>query len=245
LRRPDEFIRGGDDTWPGSRQFPSLDTSSLAGKSATRTASASAQPASSEPPKRPSEPANASNGGLPPTLEHVAPGPLDDAKARALFGDYVTNVWWPTWSAQHPDSAYNIGKRLEKRILPAFGNLSFAALDADRIGPWKAELLADGLRPSTVNAYLSLLGAILKPRSTATTCPTPHSCERAAPAGSPPPRTCPFGAGRSGSPAANWTPLAAAISPCYRALVLAAALTGMRWGELAGLRWDDIGLDRP
>jgi hypothetical protein len=34
-------------------------------------------------------------------------------------------------------------------------------LDADRIGAWKAQLLTGGLRPSTVNAYLSLLGAIL------------------------------------------------------------------------------------
>jgi integrase len=39
--------------------------------------------------------------------------------------------------------------------------------------------------------------------------------------------------------------LAAAIDPRYRALVLVAALTGMRWGELVALRWDDPRLDQP
>src|SRR6266702_3060080 len=78
-----------------------------------------------------------------------------------LFGDYVEKVWWPAWKAQHPDSAYQTGKRIEKRILPFFGNTPFAALDADQIGTWKASLVAAGLRPSSVNSYLSLLGTIL------------------------------------------------------------------------------------
>jgi hypothetical protein len=47
----------------------------------------------------------------------------------------------------------------------------------------------------------------------------------------------------------GWTILAAdrlvaAIDPRYRALVLVAALIGMRWGELVALRWDDR-LDQP
>ena len=99
--------------------------------------------------------------GLPSTLDEQAVGPIDAAKAQTLFGDYVTNVWWPTWRAQHPDSAYCVGKRIEKRILPAFGDIPFAALDADRIGAWKAELVSESLKPSTVNTYLSLLGTIL------------------------------------------------------------------------------------
>jgi integrase len=39
--------------------------------------------------------------------------------------------------------------------------------------------------------------------------------------------------------------LAEAIAPRYQALVRVAALTGMRWGELAALRWDNLRLDRP
>src|SRR6266540_1132510 len=60
-----------------------------------------------------------------------------------------------------PKAAETVRKRIEKRILPTLGNLPFAALDADRIGAWKASLVAAGLKPSSVNSYLSLLGTIL------------------------------------------------------------------------------------
>jgi integrase len=39
--------------------------------------------------------------------------------------------------------------------------------------------------------------------------------------------------------------LAQGITPRYRALVMVAVLTGMRWGELAVLRWNDVRLDKP
>src|SRR6266536_1099731 len=96
-----------------------------------------------------------------PALVKAPADDVDTTKAQTLFGDYVEKVWWPTWKAQHPDSAYQTGKRIEKRILPTLGNLPFAALDADRIGAWKASLVAAGLKPSSVNSYLSLLGTIL------------------------------------------------------------------------------------
>lgn len=99
--------------------------------------------------------------GLSPPFEDVTAAPVDDTKAQTLFGDYLTKVWWPTWKTQHPDSAYQTGKRIEKRVLPFFGNLSFSALDADQVGAWKASLGAAGLKPATVNSYLSLLGTIL------------------------------------------------------------------------------------
>jgi hypothetical protein len=98
--------------------------------------------------------------GLPALVEAPAED-VDTTKAQTLSGDYVEKVWWPTWKAQHPDSAYQTGKRIEKRILPTLGNTPFAALDADRIGAWKASLVAAGLKPSSVNSYLSLLGTIL------------------------------------------------------------------------------------
>ncbi len=39
--------------------------------------------------------------------------------------------------------------------------------------------------------------------------------------------------------------LVEAIAPRYQALARVAALTGMRWGELAAARWDDLRLDQP
>jgi hypothetical protein len=80
----------------------------------------------------------------------------DQRKALTLFGDYVTNTWWPRWRDGHPHSAYLYGKRIEKRILPAFGNLRFVDLDADLIGDWKAKMIAEELAPQTINAYVQL-----------------------------------------------------------------------------------------
>jgi hypothetical protein len=169
----------------------------------------------------------------------------DQGKALTLFGDYVTNTWWPRWRDGHPHSAYLYGKRIEKRILPAFGYLRFVDLDADLIGVWKAKMLAEELAPQTINAYLALLSTILNAAVDSDYLPRSPMRRKSQ-------------AGRAEAVKKEREPrrevwltrtqldrVAAAISPRYRALVLAAALTGLRWGELAALRWDDLQLERP
>jgi integrase len=166
-------------------------------------------------------------------------------KALILFGDYVTLSWWPRWRDAHPHSAYLYRKRIEKRILPTFGNLRFIDIDADRIGDWKAKMIAEGLAAQTINAYLSLLGTILN-----------AAVDSDYLARSPMRRKS--GAGRVEAAKNQRTArrevwltraqldrLAGMINPRYRTLVLAAALTGLRWGELIALRWDDLQLTRP
>jgi integrase len=167
------------------------------------------------------------------------------AKARTLFGEYVTTKWWPAWKDQHPSSEYGTRMKVEKRILRPFGDLPMADLDASTIGAWKAAMVAEGLRPRTVNTYLSLLGTILN-----------AAVDDDYLARSPLLRKS--GAGRAAVTRNQPVPrrevwllreqldrLAAAIDPRYRALVLVAALTGMRWGELVALRWDDPRFDLP
>jgi len=118
-------------------------------------------------------------------------------------------------------------------------------LDASTIGAWKAAMLAEQLSPQTVNTYLSLLGTILN-----------AAVDVDYLARSPLVRKS--GAGRTAATRNQPVPrrevwllreqldrLATAIDPRYRALVLVAALTGLRWGELAALRWDDPHLDQP
>src|SRR5215207_7440966 len=85
----------------------------------------------------------------------------DPAKARTLCGEYVTTRWWPAWKDQHPASEYGTRKKVEKRILPTFGDIPLGELDPSTIGRWKAAMVAEGLTPRTVNTYLSLLGTIL------------------------------------------------------------------------------------
>jgi len=177
--------------------------------------------------------------------ELPAPTDLDQEKARTLFGEYVTTTWWPAWKDQHPASAYGTRKKVEKRILPAFGDLPLGELDASTIGAWKAAMVAEDRAPQTVNTYLSLLGTILN-----------AAVDDDYLARSPLVRKS--GAGRGAATRNQPVPrrevwltreqldrLIEAIDARYRALVLVAALTGMRWGELAALRWDEPRLDTP
>jgi integrase len=182
--------------------------------------------------------------GLPALVEASAHG-VDATKAQTLFGDYVEKVWWLTWKAQHPDSAYQTGKRIEKRILPIFGNLPFAALDADRIGAWKASLVAAGLKPSSVNSYLSLLGTILNAAVDSDYLAHSPLMRRSRAGRVAAAKNLPVIRREVWVTRSQLDLLAGAIAPRYQALVTVAALTGMRWGELAALRWDDLRLDRP
>jgi Phage integrase SAM-like domain len=85
----------------------------------------------------------------------------DLERTRTLFGEYVATKWWPAWKDQHPTSEYGTRKKVEKRILPAFGDIPLGELDPSTIGAWKAAMVAVRLSPQTVNTYLSLLGTIL------------------------------------------------------------------------------------
>ena len=177
--------------------------------------------------------------------ELVAPAEVDLKRTRILFGEYVATKWWPAWKDQHPTSEYGTRKKVEKRILPIFGDIPLGELDPSTIGKWKAAMVAEGLTPRTVNTYLSLLGTILN-----------AAVDDDYLARSPLVRKS--GAGRTAATRNQPVPrrevwllreqldrLVEAIDPRYRALVLVAALTGMRWGELIALRWDDPRFDQP
>jgi integrase len=151
----------------------------------------------------------------------------------------VATKWWPAWKDQHPTSEYGTRKKVEKRILSTFGSIPLGDLDASTIGAWKAAMLAEQLSPQTVNTYLSLLGTILNAAvddDYLARSPGAQERSRPQPAGPPP---------RGLAAARALDRLVEAIDPRYRALVQVAALTGMRWGELVALRWDDPRLDQP
>jgi integrase len=182
--------------------------------------------------------------GLPVSLE-VLPTEVDAGKAQTLFGDYVEKVWWPTWQAQHPASAYQTGKRIEKRILPFFGHLPFATLDADRVGAWKATLANSGLKPASVNSYLSLLGTILNTAVDSDYLPHSPLMRKSRAGRVTVAKNLPVNRREVWVTRSQLDLLAEAITVRYRALVVVAALTGMRWGELAALRWGDVFLEKP
>jgi Phage integrase SAM-like domain len=130
---------------------------------------------------------------------------MDLERARTLFGDYVATKWWPAWKDQHPTSEYGTRKKVEKRILPTFGDIPLIDLDASTIGAWKSAMLAEQLSPQTVNTYLSLLGTILNAAVDDDYLARSPWCARAAPAAPPPPATSQYRAARSGCSASSST----------------------------------------
>jgi integrase len=156
---------------------------------------------------------------------------VDLERTRTLFGEYVATKWWPAWKDQHPTSEYGTRKKVEKRILPAFGDIPLGELDPSTIGAWKAAMVAERLSPQTVNTYLSLLGTILNAAVDDDYLPRSPLVRKS-------------GTGRAAATHNQPVPrrevwllreqlgrLAEAIDPRHRALVLVAALTGMRWGN--------------
>src|SRR6266540_4098475 len=93
--------------------------------------------------------------------DHVAyPDQLSPEQASMLFGEYVTTIWWPAWKPAHPRSTHGPQSKLTARILPRFGDLPLAQLDAHAIAAWQRDMTREGLSPRTIATYLSLLGTI-------------------------------------------------------------------------------------
>jgi integrase len=169
----------------------------------------------------------------------------DPAKDRTLLGEYVTTKWWPAWKDQHPASEYGTRKKVEKRILPPFGNIPLSDLDLSTIGTWKAAMVAEGLTARTVNTYLSLLGTILNAAVDDDYLARSPLLRKSGARRTAATRNQPVPRREVWLLREQLDRLADAIDLRYRALVLVAALTGMRWGELVALRWDEPRFDQP
>jgi len=125
---------------------------------------------------------------------------------------------------------------LRRHIAPRFGVLPIGRITPVDVQGWLAHLHGTGLSPNTVAKAYRLLSGVMD-----------GAVDARLIARSP----CTFrGAGterqdemRIASPE-QVAGLAAAAGPRWEALVFVAAYTGLRWGELAGLRRCDVDLDR-
>ncbi len=178
-----------------------------------------------------------------PSAAATATGPL--------LGDYIAEIWWPTWKPGHPRSARGTRSKLNHRILPALGSLPLDHLNRSVIAAWQRAMTHEGLAPNTISTYLSLLGTICNaavddgylshsPLTTNSARRRRHPSLAQLPPGNPRVR-----------PQVAWLSrpqldqLANAIDPAFRTLILVAALTGARWSELTALHWEDVRADIP
>jgi integrase len=117
---------------------------------------------------------------------------------------------------------------LRRYLLPAFGPMPLGDLDAMAVRAWLARLKRDGVGASTRAKSYRLLSRILGTAvESGYLARNPCTVRGAAAEPAPEMRF---------ATVTQVAALADAIPPRFRALVLVAAYTGLRWGELAGLR---------
>lgn len=132
-----------------------------------------------------------------------------------------------------PKTIYEYKRKIEGRIRPAFGDIRLDKLRADTIDTWYQRWLAEGLSPSTVAIYHSILHAACRqgvkwdwvdraPTDKAT-APKPRSPQMKVP-----------------TPEQVSALVRAADDPVLAVALALAALTGGRRGEICALRWSDI-----
>jgi hypothetical protein len=141
-------------------------------------------------------------------------------------------AWAARWEATtvnlraNTQAAYR--NLLRRYLLPTFGPMPLADLDAMAVRSWLAKLERDGVGASTRAKAYRLLSRILGTAiESGYLARNPCTIRGAASEPAPEMRF---------ATVKQVAALADAIPPRFRALVLVAAYTGLRWGELAGLR---------
>jgi len=163
---------------------------------------------------------------------------VDPKLGRVTFGEFA-DAWYEEKRANvGPGTLQNIRARLDKHILPRFGATRIADIRAQNVRAWVAELTTvKRLAPATVKAVNGVFGQIM------TTAEIDGVIARTPCIGIKLPRDT----GRQPMhvlTAAQVQALATTVDDRYRALILTAAYTGMRAGELGALRLEHLNLAR-
>lgn len=165
-------------------------------------------------------------------LEHEADANLDHG---ASFAGLVDD-WLVIKKRDCSPSTMRAYERHAKRIKLQFGHLPADRLQGQQIDRWYTALMDDGMTPQNVNAYHRTLRAICRfghRKRGLPSCPTDHA--------SPPPAV--EFVDHPPTPASVRVLLEGTRGEWGRAVRLLAH-TGLRRGEVVGLRWELIGEDR-
>lgn len=156
---------------------------------------------------------------------------------KVTLGEFLTQRWLPgrklslrpsTWSS------YEVA--INRHVLPHLGGVQIQQLSPDRLDRFYADLSATGLAPKTVRNIHVMLHKALHDAMRKNLVP-----RNAAEAADPPKLTR-----SSRSDMSTWTPeqlrdfFAGIAHHRLAAAYLLAATTGMRRGEVLGLRWADV-----
>jgi integrase len=151
----------------------------------------------------------------------------DPRLSRTTFAEWAAR-WEATTVNLRANTQAAYRNLLRRYLLPTFGPMPLADLDAMAVRAWLARLERDGVGASTRAKSYRLLSRILA-TAIESGYLTRNPCTIRGAASDP------VGEMRFAT-VAEVAAVADAIPPRFRALVLVAAYTGLRWGELAGLR---------
>src|SRR5215218_8784820 len=175
-------------------------------------------------------------------LADQAKGILFSDPARLTVGDNLQS--WLTDTARYQVSEGTF-ERYERtcrnHLVPFFGRLRLRELTAAHVRAFKARKIEEGLNPNTVGVMQGVLSTALNQAMDDSLIPSnPASRVKKAVKREQAPMRSPF----SQEEASRL--LGAAVGTRDEALLTLALRTGMRQGELAALRWEDVDLtDKP
>jgi integrase len=158
---------------------------------------------------------------------------IDPELGRLTLGAYA-----PRWIAEHrlgPRTRDLYESLYRLHIGPILGSSALAAITTESVRAWRAELLRTGRSEETAAKAYRLLRAVLNTAVDDGRISRNPCRIKGADAGRAPERPV--------ASVAQVYALADAIGPQYRAFVITAAMTSLRWGELIALRRRDLDLD--
>jgi integrase len=154
---------------------------------------------------------------------------VDPAAGRITVKEYATA--WQASQVHRPTTVAAFESHLRIHILPSLGHRPMGAVTRSEVQGWvksRAEVLA----PSTTTLVYSVLRMIFR-SAVADRVLAVSPCERITLPKAPPTEVAPL-------PVAAVAGLVTAVPERYRALLLTAAGTGLRQGEMLGLRVDRV-----
>ena len=160
----------------------------------------------------------------------------DPSGAKVRFQDYANDCLAST-SHLRPGTLVKVEGHLRNHIFPFFDKTPLGAIKPAHVRSWVSTLEEEGLSPGTVNSIYRTFSKIMK------TAVIDGLVSRSPCLGVDLPKQTSHKEMNFMGPE-QVEALASAIGPQHRALIITAAYTGMRWGELAALKVKRLNLLR-
>jgi len=159
-------------------------------------------------------------------------------RTTSTVGELLDRWLEATEPTQAPRTVYENKLKIERRLRPVLGHVRLDRLEADAIDAAYRGWLAEGLSPTTVHHYHSILSAACRQAVKWGWIDRAPTDRATPPAPTPREMVVPTPAQLS-----TLVAMAEERDPVLAAAVALAALTGARRGELVALRWSDIDLE--